>query len=74
LGPLERLIVFAILLAGDPAAAAFVITGKGLLRFPEIRTEARHPGPDSVTEYFLIGAFVSLLVASMMAVVVLAAR
>lgn len=72
LGPLERLIVFAIVLAGDPAAAAIVITGKGLLRFPEIRSEARHPGPDSVTEYFLIGTFVSLLIASLLAVVVLA--
>lgn len=73
LGPLERLIVFAIVLAGDPAAAAIVITGKGLLRFPEIRTEARQPGPDSVTEYFLIGTFVSLLIASLLAVLVLAA-
>jgi hypothetical protein len=73
LGPLERLIVFAIVLAGDPAAAAIVVTGKGLLRFPEIRTEARQPGPDSVTEYFLIGTFVSLLIASLLAVLVLAA-
>jgi hypothetical protein len=73
LGPLERLLVFAIVLAGDPAAAAIVITGKGLLRFPEIRSEARQPGPDSVTEYFLIGTFVSLLIASLLAVVVLAA-
>lgn len=73
LGPLERLIVFAIVLAGDPAAAAIVITGKGLLRFPEIRSEVGHPGPDSVTEYFLIGTFVSLLIASLLAVVVLAA-
>lgn len=73
LGPLERLIVFAIVLAGDPAAAAIVVTGKGLLRFPEIRTETRQTGPDSVTEYFLIGTFVSLLIASLLAVLVLAA-
>jgi len=73
LGPLERLIVFAIVLAGDAAAAAIVITGKGLLRFPEIRTETQQPGPDSVTEYFLIGTFVSLLIASLLAVLVLAA-
>jgi hypothetical protein len=73
LGPLERLIVFAIVLAGDPAAAAIVITGKGLLRFPVIRSEAGYPGPDSVTEYFLIGTFVSLLIASLLAVLVLAA-
>jgi hypothetical protein len=73
LGPLERLIVFAIVLAGDPAAAAIVITGKGLLRFPEIRSEVGSPGPDAVTEYFLIGTFVSLLIASLLAVLVLAA-
>lgn len=73
LGPLERLIVFAIVLAGDPAAAAIVVTGKGLLRFPEIRTEVRQAGPDSVTEYFLIGTFVSLLIALLLAVLVLAA-
>ena len=73
LGPLERLIVFVIVLSGDLAAAAIVVTGKGLLRFPEIRSEAQHPGPDSVTEYFLIGTFVSLLIASLLAVLVLAA-
>jgi hypothetical protein len=37
LGPLERLIIGAIVLAADPAAAAIVIAAKGLLRFPEIR-------------------------------------
>lgn len=72
LGPLERLIIAAIVLAADPAAAAIVITAKGLLRFPEIRGESRHPGPDAVTEYFLIGTFTSLLVAASMAVLVLA--
>jgi hypothetical protein len=73
LGPLERLIVFAIVLAGDPAAAAIVVTGKGLLRFPEIRNESRHPGPDAVTEYFLIGTFASLAIAALLGVLVLAA-
>jgi hypothetical protein len=73
LGPLERFIVFAIVLAGDPAAAAIVVTGKGLLRFPEIRSKASKPGPDAVTEYFLIGTFTSLAAASLLAIVVLAA-
>lgn len=79
LGPLERLIVAAIVLAGDPAAAAIVVTGKGLLRFPEIRADKDReptrvgPGPDLVTEYFLIGTFTSLVVAVALAVVVLAA-
>jgi hypothetical protein len=73
LGPLERLIVFAIVLAGDPAAAAIVITGKGLLRFPEIRRDSETPGPDARTEYFLIGTFASLVIAAMLAALVLAA-
>lgn len=73
LGPLERLVIGALVLAGDPAAAAIVITAKGLLRFPELRIESKEPGPDAVTEYFLIGTFVSLCVAAALAVLVLAA-
>lgn len=73
LGPLERLVIGAIVLAGDPAAAAIVITAKGLLRFPEIRDESKAQGPDAVTEYFLIGTFASLFVAATLAVLVLAA-
>lgn len=72
LGPLERLIVASIVLAGDPAAAAIVIASKGLLRFPELRNEGKVPGPDSVTEYFLIGTLTSLFVASVLAALVLA--
>jgi hypothetical protein len=72
IGPLERLIVAAIVLAGDPAAAAIVVTGKGLLRFPEIRSETEGPGPDAITEYFLIGTFTSLVIAAGLAVIVLA--
>jgi hypothetical protein len=42
LGPMERLLVGAVILAGDPAAAAIVIAAKGLLRFPEINASARN--------------------------------
>lgn len=73
LGPLERLVIGAIVLAGDPAAAAIVITAKGLLRFPEIRGDSRGSGPDAVTEYFLLGTFASLFVAATVALLVLAA-
>ncbi|HEY3435394.1 MAG TPA: hypothetical protein VGK41_07050 [Solirubrobacterales bacterium] len=73
LGPLERLIVAAIVLAGDPAAAAIVVAAKGLLRFPDLRSEGEVSGPDSVTEYFLIGTLTSLSVAAVLAVLVLAA-
>lgn len=73
LGPLERLLIAAIILAGDPAAAAIVVTAKGLLRFPELRGESQQRGPDAITEYFLIGTFSSLLIAALAAVLVLAA-
>lgn len=70
LGPLERVIIGAIVLAGDPAAAALVIAAKGLLRFPEIKEKDGVPGPDAITEYFLIGTLTSLLIAAIMAILV----
>lgn len=73
LGPMERIIVAAAVLAGDPAAAAIVIAAKGLLRFPEIRADRQPPhGPDAATEYFLIGTFTSLLLATALSVLILA--
>lgn len=75
LGPMERLFVAAMVLAGDVTGAAIIIAAKGLLRLPEIRTtEEEHKGQgDLVTEYFLIGTFSSLLLAGSLAVLVLAA-
>ncbi len=73
LGPLERIVVGAIVLAGDPSAAAIVIAAKGLLRFPEIRKEEKTTGPDAATEYFLIGTLASLSVAALLALLVAAA-
>lgn len=37
LGPLERLFILALAMAGDLTAAAVVIAAKGILRLPEIR-------------------------------------
>jgi hypothetical protein len=74
LGPMERLIVAALVVAGDPAGLAFVIAAKGLLRLPEIRTDAAAGSPDdNVTEYFLVGTFTSLLLAGALGLIVLAA-
>jgi hypothetical protein len=75
LGPMERLVVGAMVVAGNPAAAALVIAAKGLLRLPEIRDRAdeRRGQEDQVTEYFLIGTFSSLLLAGGMSLLVLAA-
>lgn len=66
LGPMERLLIVGLGLAGEVTAAGIVIAAKGLLRFPELqatRQEAgRGPGIHEVTEYFLVGSFVSWLV------------
>lgn len=82
LGPMERLVILGLGLAGEFGAAGLVIAAKGLLRFPEIQAAARSADPaaggttatngtynggpagiDDVTEYFLVGSFVSWLIA-----------
>ncbi len=77
LGPMERLLILGLGVAGEFGAAGLVIAAKGLLRFPEIQAAARSAngdpasasyqggpaGIDDVTEYFLVGSFVSWLIA-----------
>lgn len=79
LGPMERLVILGLGVAGEFGAAGLVIAAKGLLRFPEIQAAARGNGAsgtgpnasyqggpagiDDVTEYFLVGSFVSWLIA-----------
>ena len=75
LGPMERVFIVGLGLAGEITAASIVIAAKGLLRFPELQAardadrddrsgpSARGPGIHEVTEYFLLGSFVSWLVA-----------
>lgn len=101
LGPMERVFILGLGLAGQVTAASIVIAAKGLIRWPELQkatrdserreraSERRHAvavtadptsprdavGPigdtnpravasiDQVTEYFLIGSFVSWLLA-----------
>ncbi len=62
LGPMERLMIVGLGLAGELTAAALVVAAKGLLRFPELQRGAR-TGPSDLMEYFLIGSFASWLVA-----------
>lgn len=62
LGPMERLFVVGLGVAGQLTAAAIVVAAKGLLRFPELRRDTEQ-GPTDVTEYFLIGSFASWLFA-----------
>jgi hypothetical protein len=64
IGPIERLLIFGLGLAGEPTAAALVISAKGLLRYPELAGMRSEPGSsartiDVVTEYLLIGSLTS---------------
>lgn len=69
LGPMERVFILGLGLAGQITAASIVIAAKGLIRFPELQsakddtTSVKGDGIDEVTEYFLVGSFVSWLVA-----------
>ncbi len=70
LGPMERLFIVGLTLAGELTAAAIVVAAKGLLRFPELQSSRRgdsgatcDDGPSDVSEYFLIGSFASWLFA-----------
>lgn len=63
LGPMERLFIVGLGLAGELTAAAIVIAAKGLLRFPELQSRSEQERIHQLTEYFLVGSFVSWLVA-----------
>jgi len=63
LGPMERLFIVVLAVAGELTAAAVVVAAKGLLRFPELQRTQREEGPTDVSEYFLIGSFASWLLA-----------
>lgn len=68
LGPMERLFILGLGMAGQATAAGLVIAAKGLIRFPELqsrrsgRQQVSGLGIDAVTEYFLVGSFVSWLI------------
>jgi hypothetical protein len=63
IGVLERLAVFATLVARWPEGIAVVLAVKGLGRYPELRT-GRRPG---LAERFIIGTLVSVLWAGLCA-------
>jgi hypothetical protein len=60
IGPLERVIVFALTLTGVYSLLAAVLAAKGIVRFPEI---SRDGDTGNRAEYFLIGSLVSWVVA-----------
>lgn len=69
IGPIERILILGLAAAGEPTAAALVISAKGLLRYPEISNKAR--GSDSggsaggsaslaeLSEYLVLGSMLS---------------
>jgi hypothetical protein len=72
IGVLERWLILGFALAGQPTAAALVVSAKGIVRFPELsatrgeRASDDDAGPraiDHVTEYFLLGSMSSWVVA-----------
>jgi len=63
LGPMERLFIVCLGLAGQLTAASIVVAAKGLLRFPELQSRADQARIHQLTEYFLVGSFASWLVA-----------
>jgi hypothetical protein len=71
LGPMERLLILGLGLAGQLTAATAVVAAKSIIRFPEINAQkARENGGvgldigiDDITEYFLVGSFASWILA-----------
>ena len=62
LGPMERVFILGLGLAGNLTAASIVVAAKGLLRFPELQSRPDQTRIHRLTEYFLVGSFVSWLV------------
>jgi len=73
IGVLERLAIFAALVAGWPEGLAVVLAVKGLGRYPELRA-AEDGVRTGAAERFIIGTFTSVLWACGCAGVVLLAR
>jgi hypothetical protein len=63
LGPMERVLIVGLGLSGYLTAASIVIAAKGLLRWPELSSKTEQQWIHRLTEYFLVGSFVSWLVA-----------
>ena len=56
IGPLERVFLFALAMAGQFVAIGAIVAAKGIIRFPEI---SKDDAGGSKAEYFLIGSLTS---------------
>ncbi|MGH8927595.1 MAG: hypothetical protein ACRDWH_04555 [Acidimicrobiia bacterium] len=59
IGGMERLLIYVLVLVGEPGAASLVAAAKSLLRFPEITGANSKLSP----EYVLVGSLASWLLA-----------
>ena len=71
IGPLERILIVALALAGAEAVIVGLLAAKGIVRFPEISADGRR---GSKAEEFLIGSLVSWTIAGLAAAYLLAQR
>ena len=60
IGPLERVIVFMLTLAGAYSLIAAMLAAKGIVRFPEISKDGE---TGARAEYFLVGSLVCFVIA-----------
>ncbi len=65
IGGMERLLIYILVLMGEPGAAGLVAAAKSLLRFPEITGVNSEISP----EYVLVGSLASWLLAFAVAAV-----
>ncbi|MGK2865875.1 MAG: hypothetical protein ACSLFA_04410 [Mycobacterium sp.] len=72
LGPMERLLIVGLGVAGQLTLASAVVAAKSIIRFPEISAKRDRDGKpedriavgiDDVTEYFLVGSLASWILA-----------
>ncbi|WP_300342923.1 hypothetical protein [Nesterenkonia sp.] len=71
IGPLERITLTGLLVAGAYPVAAGLIAAKGIVRFPEIQADQAN---GNKAEYFLVGSFVSWTLAILAAGLLMAAQ
>ena len=80
IGVIERWMIFGLMVAGNPTAAAIVVSAKSILRFPQLSKVVQSAGEqssdpvveeqgrvDDVTEFFLLGSLVSWVMAMALA-------
>ena len=66
IGALERLLIYVLVLIGEPGAAGLVVAAKSILRYPQISERPAEIDP----EYVLVGSLTSWLIGFAVAAVV----